>query len=151
MPMLNDRDRTALAEIFANQLHEPVAIDLFTQRAADLVVPGYECATCRETNALLEEVAGLAPQKITVRMHDFITEGEKARQAGVDRIPALIFRGKNQGTLRYFGVPAGYEFSVFVGGLVDVSRGTTELSAAARQQVAGLTAPVHVTVLVTPT
>ena len=67
------------------------------------------------------------------------------------RIPALVMQGKNKGALRYFGVPGGYEFGVVIEALVDLSRGTTQLSAETRQQIADLPALVHIKVLVTPT
>lgn len=53
--------------------------------------------------------------------------------------------------MRYFGVPGGYEFGVVIEALVDLSRGTTQLSAETRQQIAELPVPVHIKVLVTPT
>jgi alkyl hydroperoxide reductase subunit AhpF len=69
----------------------------------------------------------------------------------VDRIPAIVFRGKNKGTVRYFGVPAGYEFSVLVADLLEAASGTTQLAQATREQAAALSSPVHIKVLVTPT
>ncbi|HEV2359102.1 MAG TPA: hypothetical protein VGZ23_16030 [bacterium] len=150
MPLLRDQDRLALTDIFAKQLSTPVTVDLFTQRASPLVLPGHDCQTCRETEELLGEVAGLSGH-ITLQTHDFVVEEEAARQAGVDRIPALVFRGKNKGTLRYFGTPAGYEFGVLIADLLEVATGTTQLAAATREQAAALPSPVHIKVLVTPT
>jgi alkyl hydroperoxide reductase subunit AhpF len=155
MPLLGDQDRTALSEIFAKELASPVAVDLFTQRASPLVLPSHvmpshDCQTCRETEDLLREVAALSSH-ITLRVRDFVAEADAARRAGVDRIPALVFRGKNKGTVRYFGAPAGYEFSVLVADLLEVAGGATQLGAATREQAAALSSPVHIKVLVTPT
>lgn len=155
MPVLRDKDREALSDIFAKQLAAPITVDLFTQRASPLILPShvqpsYDCQTCRETEELLREVAALS-NHITLQVHDFVVEADAAQRAGVDRIPAMVFHGKNKGTMRYFGAPAGYEFSVLVAGLLESAGGATQLSQAAREQAAALSSPVHIKVLVTPT
>lgn len=155
MPVLGDRDRQALSELFAKQLTGSITVDLFTQRTSPIVLPSsvqpsYDCQTCRETEELMREVAALS-DRVTLQVHDFVAEGEAARRAGVDRIPALVFRGKNKGTMRYFGAPAGYEFAVLVAGLLEAASGATSLAQATREQAAALSSPVHIKVLVTPT
>ncbi len=150
MALLREADRRQLSDLFARELQEPVTIHFFTQRASPLIVPAQECATCRETGELLEEVRGLS-EKIRIETHDLVTEGETAGRMRVDRIPALVLQGKNRGTVRYFGMPAGYEFAVLVEDLVDLSRGTTRLSSATREALADLPGRAHIKVLVTPT
>lgn len=150
MALLNDADRAELRKIFDEQLRDPVKMVLYTQHDSPLALPSQECHTCRETGELLDEVATLS-DRLSVERHDFVTEGDEARRQGVDHIPTITFEGTTQGRLRYVGVPAGYEFAVLVGALVDASRGTTELGAATRQQLAELPGPVHLKVLVTPT
>jgi alkyl hydroperoxide reductase subunit AhpF len=84
-------------------------------------------------------------------MYDLLQEGAKAREAGVEEIPAIILKGHNKGTLRFIGVPAGYEFATLIEDIIDVSRGTTELSPLSRETLAKLAQPVHIKVFVTPT
>jgi alkyl hydroperoxide reductase subunit AhpF len=55
------------------------------------------------------------------------------------------------GLVRFFGLPAGYEFAALLDDIVDVSRGRTQLSAATREAVAALPGPLHLQVFVTPT
>jgi alkyl hydroperoxide reductase subunit AhpF len=150
MTLLQENDRKQLQEIFAQRLEEPVTIHLYTQQTSPLALPITQCQTCRETGELMDEVAGLSG-KLSVEVHDFVEEGNAARERGIERIPALVFEGQNRGTVRYFGIPAGYEFSVLVESLIDLSRGTTALSAATREQLAQLPKPVHLEILVTPT
>jgi alkyl hydroperoxide reductase subunit AhpF len=150
MPLLRDADRRELETLFARQLEHPVTMRFYTQRESPLVLPAQECQTCRETGELLAEIAALS-DKLGVERHDFVAEAEQARQLGVDRIPAILFEGQARGRLRYFGVPAGYEFAVLVGAIIDASRGTTALTPATRQQLAALPGPAHLKVLVTPT
>lgn len=150
MPILRQSDQEYLRQLFAERLHDPVTIRLFTQRVTQIRIPGYECATCRETNELLEEVAELS-DKITLEVHDFLQEQELARQEGIEDIPAIVLKGHNKGTVRFIGVPAGYEFATLIEDLVDVSRGTTELTPLSRETLAKLIQPVHIKVFVTPT
>jgi alkyl hydroperoxide reductase subunit AhpF len=150
MPLLQEQDRKQLGEIFAQRLEGLVTIHLYTQNASPLALPMTQCQTCRETGELMEEVTALS-DKLSVTVRDFVEAGEAARKQGIDHIPALVFEGQNRGTVRYFGIPAGYEFSVLVESLVDVSRGTTALSAATREQLAQLPKPMHLEILVTPT
>jgi alkyl hydroperoxide reductase subunit AhpF len=150
MPILSPADQEYLRQVFVERLRDPITIQLFTQRVTQISIPGYECATCRETNQLLEEVAALS-EKITLEMYDLLQEGAKGREAGVEEIPAIILKGHNKGTLRFIGVPAGYEFATLIEDIIDVSRGTTELSPLSRETLAKLAQPVHIKVFVTPT
>jgi len=53
--------------------------------------------------------------------------------------------------VRYFGIPAGYEFSTLVEDLIDVSKGTTRLSEKTREILATVDQDLHIQVFVTPT
>jgi len=150
MTLLRDKDRRQLTDIFSRQLQDSVTLDFFTQKSGSVSTASHECHTCREAGQLLEEVAALS-DKIQLLVHDFLDQSEDAQRLGVDKIPGLVLKGRSKGVLRYFGVPAGYEFGALVEDLVDLSRGATPLSAAARQGLSELRAPVHIKVLVTPT
>ncbi len=110
MPILSPADQEYLRQVFTERLREPVTIRLFTQRVTQIRIPGYECATCRETNELLQEVASLS-DKLTLEMYDLLQDADEAGKAGVEEIPAIVLVGQNKGTVRFIGVPAGYEFA----------------------------------------
>ena len=150
MALLSREDADFLRKHFEAHLVDDVTIDYFTQRESKLVIPGIECMFCKETRQLLEEVADLSP-KITVNIHDFVTEEEAAKAASIDRIPAFTLKGKAKGAVRYFGIPSGYEFSSLIEDLVDVSTGKTDLSQQTLDALAGLKEAVHIQVFVTPT
>lgn len=150
MPLLRDEDRKEIGGLLAKSLVNPVTIHLYTQHESPLALPAQECHTCRETGELLDEIAELS-DKLEVVRHDVVAEADDVRAAGVTQIPTLVFEGQVKGRMRYVGVPAGYEFSVLLGALIDASRGATELSAATRKALAQLPGPVHLEVLVTPT
>ncbi len=150
MPLLNDDIRRQLTDLFMRGLPDPVMLHFFTQKSSLLSVPSQECHTCQEAGELLVEVTALS-DKLKLETHDLVADAELARSLGVERIPGLVMQGKNKGVLRYFGVPAGYEFGVVIEDLMDLSRGATQLSAETRTQISQLPAPVHIKVLVTPT
>ncbi len=71
--------------------------------------------------------------------------------AAASQRPAILLEGKNAGRVRFFGLPAGYEFATLVEDLVDVGRGQTGLADESRQQLRSIRSPVSIRVLVTPT
>lgn len=150
MPLLNDDIRRQLIDLFTGGLQNPVTLHFFTQKNSVLTVPSLECQTCHDAGELLKEIADLS-DKLKLETRDLIGDAEEAKRLGVDKIPGIVMQGQNKGTLRYFGVPAGYEFGVVVEDLVDLSKGATRLAATTRKQLTELSAPVHIQVLVTPT
>jgi glutaredoxin-like protein len=72
---------------------------------------------------------------------------------GIDKIPALAVlggSGKDYG-IRFFGIPAGYEFASLLEALEMVAKGDSELAPATREKLKELRAPVNLQVFVTPT
>jgi alkyl hydroperoxide reductase subunit AhpF len=128
-----------------------VRLIYFTQRESTLFIPGHECETCKDTRTLLEEVAALS-DKIKLEVHDFVAESQLAREYAIDRIPALVITAENvKGSIRYFGLPSGYEFSVLLGSLLDASQGKSELSEASVETLGSVEKNLHIQVFVTPT
>ena len=150
MPVISAGDAKFIQEHFAKNLVGDVQIVYFTQRESVLLIPSQECAYCQQTRELLGEVAALS-DKLHLEVHDFVAEEALAQELGVDRIPAFVLRGAARGRVRYFGIPAGYEFSTLIEDIVDVSRGTTDLSSDTLEALAGLPGDAHIQVFVTPT
>lgn len=150
MGFLSERDADYLRRLFAERLTDPVTISLFT-RESKLVLPGVRpCETCRDARLILEELAGLS-DKVRLEVYDVFAEPELARRAEVYDVPAIILAGKNAGRVRFFGLPAGYEFATLVEDLVAVSRGQTDLTEETRSRLQAIRSPVSIRVLVTPT
>ncbi len=150
MPLISEKDQQTLRDLFAERLQHDVTITYFTQHDSVLIVPGHECAYCRETREILDELAGLS-DKLHLEVKDYVRDEAEARELGVTRIPAFVFSGQNKGHVRYFGIPAGYEFSSVVEDLLDVSTGAPELQDSTRQALDGLKQDLHIQVFVTPT
>jgi glutaredoxin-like protein len=151
MPLISEEDRTFLVDYFSREIKDPVQIVYFTQHQSTLIVPAVqECMYCKETRELLEEVASLS-DKIELKVYDFVGDKEKVAEYGVDKIPATVITGKAKGKVRFYGIPSGYEFGSIIEGIVDVAKGTTDLSDATKASLAKITEPVHIQVFVTPT
>ena len=150
MALISPEDRQTLQTLFAKELQDDVNITYFTQRESVLIIPGQECAYCKDTRELLEELAGIS-EKLHLTVKDFVRDEQEAQNLGITRIPAFILQGHTKGSLRYFGVPAGYEFSTLIEDLIDVSKGTTNLSEKTREALATVDQDVHIQVFVTPT
>jgi len=80
-----------------------------------------------------------------------MADGDKAKQYGIEKIPALAIVGKKDYGVRIYGIPYGYELQTLVEAIVNVSKGTTDLSEKTRSILADVKAPVHIQVFVTLT
>src|SRR6185295_16369577 len=150
MSFLSADTQTEVKQLFEDLTGE-VRLLFFTLRESSLFIPGRGCETCKDTRLLLEEVASLS-DKIKLEVHDFEAESDLARELGIDRIPAFVIAGDAvRGKVRYFGMPSGYEFSVFLGGILDVSKGKSDLTEASLETIESLSKDLHIQVFVTPT
>jgi alkyl hydroperoxide reductase subunit AhpF len=106
--------------------------------------------TCQQTEWLVKEVVELT-DKASMQVLNLILDREKAEAYGVDRVPAVVVEGAKDYGIRFFGIPAGYEFTNLIDAVVLASTGTPALSEETRAALGGLTSPVHIKVFTTPT
>jgi len=142
MGMLSESHITRLKTDLAKLLLSAITVTVFTQEI--------ECDYCKETRELAEEIGSLS-DKIRIQVLDLVKDKEKAAEYGVDKVPAVIIEGPKKPKLKFYGIPAGYEFNTLIKDIVQVSRGQTELSSATKTKLASIKKPVHVKVFVTPT
>jgi alkyl hydroperoxide reductase subunit AhpF len=142
MALHNDEVTAQLKDEFAN-LVNPVRLAVFSQALAD---PESE-----QVRRLVEELGALDP-KLSVESYNFVLDAERAKELGISRIPAVAVLGaeKDYG-VRFYGVPAGYEFGTLVDLILDVSNGQSGLSEQTRTALAQVARPVHLQVFSTPT
>lgn len=143
MPLMDPETQQQVREVLA-AVQSPVMLAMFTQ--------DFECDTCSGTRQIIEEVAELS-DLVSVEVYDFQNDGELARQLGADKVPAIVILdadGRDYG-IRFFGIPAGYEFSSLIEAIVLVGTGTTGLDKNTHTFLDGLEEPLHLQVFVTPT
>jgi glutaredoxin-like protein len=151
MVLISERDRRKLEEFFRQRLVRPVRLVLFTQQPSLVWTPWSQpCQFCKETEQLVQELTQLSPL-LEADIHDIDHEGTLAERYGVDKVPALIVTDGNIANIRYFGIPAGMEFTALIEDMVMVSQGTTNLSREVREKIRRIQKPVLIQVFVTPT
>ena len=141
MGILKDKDKKKVANIFRD-IGKDVKIVMFTQEM--------ECPHCEMTRTMLEEVSALS-DKISLEVNDFVADADLAKKYGVDKIPATVLLGDKDYGIRFYGVPAGYEFNVLVEDIVNVGKRDPELSKEVMAELAKIDRPVHLQVLISPT
>jgi len=141
MALLKDKDKTKVTNTLKG-ITNPVTIVMFTQEI--------ECQHCEMTRTLLEEVSNLS-DRITLEVHDFVADKELAEKYGVDKIPATVLIGEKDYGIRFFGVPAGYEFNVLVQDIRDVGKRDPNLSDKVLTELAKIDQPVHLQTIISPT
>ena len=154
MDLLSPEIRDATRKKLESEMIGKVTLLYFTQEPRILIVPGavpgQECLYCRETRKLLDEVKSLS-DKIELKVLDFVADKEEAAAHGVDKIPATVVVGDRDHGIRFFGIPSGYEYTSLVQAIIDVSRGTTELSPKTKEALRLVAKDVRIQVFVTPT
>ena len=113
------------------------------------------CEYCADTRQLLEEVVALS-DKLSLRSYDLEQDAEIARRYHVDKAPAVVITGRDGEQIvdygmRFYGIPAGHEFSALIQSMMLVSGGDLGLQPETRQFLHELTQPVHLQVFSTPT
>jgi glutaredoxin-like protein len=142
MSLLPDDKKALLKSELQEKLVDPVKLIVFTQEV--------ECRYCSDTRKLAMELAELN-DKISIEVYDFMADGEKAKEFGITRIPAIAIIGKKDYGVKIYGIPYGYELQTLIEGIINVSRGKTDLSAKTKQILNDVKTPVHIQVFVTLT
>lgn len=151
MAIISAADQDTLRERFARELEGDIKIVHFTKAPSLLLIPGQQDSPyLQQTAQLLRELASLS-ERITLEVHDVRQEPEAAARWGVERVPATILAGPVEGRLRFYGIPAGYEFPAFVDDLIDAANSQSRLSDASKEALEGLEGDAHIQVFVTPT
>jgi len=152
MGIIGDEDTAQLKDIFAQQLTSDVTLVHYTQRESRIIVPGVvPCATCKANLELLQELVALSDH-LYLEVFDFVAQAEVAAEHGIEKIPATVVRGTDGGErARFFGVPAGYEFTTLLEDILEVGGAGSQLAPEAAAALEGLANDVHIQVFVTPT
>jgi glutaredoxin-like protein len=142
MGLIPDDKKELLRKEFKEKMEDPVKILMFTQEI--------ECKFCSDTRQLAQELAALS-DRISVEVYDFVADADKAREFGIDKIPALAIAGKKDYGVRIYGIPYGYELQTLIEAITNVSRGRTDLSEETKKILADVKVPVHIQVFVSLT
>lgn len=141
MPLLEGQVLDQVKQVFQN-LTNPVTLIVFTQE--------FECFFCKETRELIQDIGTLS-DKLKVEVYDFQKDPEKVQQYHIDKIPATVIVGDKDYGIRFYGVPAGYEFTSFIDDILMVSSRDSGLMPESRLKLRSIARPVNIQVFTTLT
>ncbi len=143
MALISDEYKTKLTDEFNQILKDDVTIMIF--RDTDK-----ECAYCNDTVKLISELNEI-DERIKPEIHT--TEEEMAKNFGIKKGPVLILKSKHfdNGNIRYYGIPSGYEFKSIVDDIKALSTGKIELRESTIEKLKAVDKPVNIRVFITPT
>jgi alkyl hydroperoxide reductase subunit AhpF len=141
MGMIGEDSALEIRERLKGMVH-PVKLVHFTQEL--------NLEYGREAKQLLTELLPLC-DKLALEVYNFLLDKDKVSEYGIDKVPATAVRNEQDYGIRFFGLPAGYEFAALLDAILSVSRGDSGLKAGNKEKLAKLSQPVHLQVFVTPT
>jgi glutaredoxin-like protein len=143
MPIISDKDQKVVRDMF-NVMDKQVKLVFFEKTE--------ECQYCEEIDQLLSELVQLS-DKLTLEKRNINSDQELAGKLAVDKAPAIVLLGEDDRDygIRFYGIPAGYEFSALLEDITMVSMGESGLQQSTRTALEQLKNPVNLKVFVTPT
>lgn len=143
---LDDSIEVQVREAFSG-MKEKVMLVLFTSKEG--------CVYCEDTRQLLEEVSAISP-KISLEIMDLLENKDQAEHYKIDKAPGLVILAQNESEtidygIRFYGIPAGHEFSTLIQDILMVSNQASDLDEKTREFLNRLDQPLHLQVFVTPT
>lgn len=141
MALLDEKVKADVKKMLDTMV-KPVTVRFFTQEM--------ECGYCKETHQLLQELSELS-SKIQLEVYDFVADKEMVEKHHIDKIPATVVMDEEDRGIRFFGIPAGYEFSSLLSSLLLVSTGQSKLTADTKAFLDYNQQPINLKVFVTPT
>jgi glutaredoxin-like protein len=141
MPLLSEPVRKKAAEILAG-LAKPVRLVLFTQES--------DCQFCKDALGLAQELDGLS-DRLSLEVYDLQKDAAKAAEHHVDKAPAFVVTSDKDYGLRYYGVPAGFEFTTLLTLVELVGSRDSGLKPESKAKLSGLTSPADIQMFVTLT
>ncbi len=144
MPLLSEQDRQTVRGHLA-VIEEPVRLLFFTQTIG---AP----ETAQVAKQVLDEIVSLS-DLVTLEEVNFILEQDRAREYGIEQIPAIVLlKGEQDTRIRFLGAPAGYEFMSLIEAVILAGTSDSGLTPDSRALVAKhVTSPLEIRVFVTPT
>ena len=142
MALISQADQDKLREAF-NEMTSAVRLLFFTQTLG--------CETCPQTRQILDELPPLS-DKISIEEVNLVLEGDKAKQYGIDRVPAIALVSEEKDSrIRFLGTPAGYEFISLIQAILLVGGRPPGLTEENRKRLAAVNKPLTMQVFTTPT
>jgi glutaredoxin-like protein len=137
--LIDESLKAVVTQRFTDMI-EPVTLRVFSSKN--------HCLFCNEMISLVNAVGELS-DKISVEICDCEENDPKAKKYGIERHPAIAIDGDDDYGIRFFGVPAGKEFTTFIESIMLVSSRKPILSSEAKDLLKKIDKKVNLKVFVT--
>jgi glutaredoxin-like protein len=137
--LIDESLKAVVMQRFTNMI-EPVTLKVFSAKN--------HCLFCNEMISLVKAVGELS-DKISVEVCNCDEDDPKAKKYGIERHPAIAIDGDDDYGIRFYGVPAGKEFTTFIESIMLVSSRKPVLSPEAEDLLKKVTKKVNLKVFVT--
>lgn len=147
MELLNDEVKVQVKDVLGEMMDKPVSILFFSSPD--------NCEYCEQTRQLLEEIVPLN-SLLKMEHYDLNEHESLVEQFNVTETPAIVLAGvvgadRVDYGIRFYGIPAGHEFTSLINGIILVSRKESGLKPATRSFLGKLNKDILLRVFVTPT
>jgi len=147
MPVLNNEVLSEVQKILGS-MTKPVVLKYFSQP--------FECGYCKDTHELLNDLVSVN-DKLSIEVYQFDKDTNQVQSSGIELIPAISVELKVDDStstdygIKFYGIPAGYEFSSLLNAILMVSTGVIKLTTETKAFLNNLSKPVQLKVFVSPT
>ncbi len=149
-PVIPREQRPAIAKYLSERLAGPVAIETWTQRESALVRTDRDpCMFCEPVSTATRQLASLHPL-ISLTPYDIDRHADRAAEAGIERPPVTVLRGRNGREIRFTGLWSGLLFTAFMDALVYVGAGVAPINPETREALHELEEELRLELLVAP-
>jgi len=138
---LNDEIKQQLKDEFA-KFDKNIEVLYFTKKI--------DCDLCEPTEGLLNEITELT-DKISFKIFNFVNDKEEVEKYAIEMTPAIVIKSidKDYG-IRFYGIPAGYEFTSLFESLRLISLEDADYDTETIEEIKKIDKPVKIKVFVTP-
>ena len=149
-PVIPREQRPAIAKYLSERLAGPVAIETWTQRESTLVRTDRDpCMFCEPVSTAARQLAALHPL-VSLTPYDIDKHADRATEAGIERPPVTVLRGRNGREIRFTGLWSGLLFTAFMDALVYVGAGVAPINPETREALQALDEELRLELLVAP-
>lgn len=149
-PVIPREQRPAIANYLAQRLAGPVAVETWTQRESTLVRTDRDpCMFCDDVASAARQLAALHPL-ISITPYDIDTHADRAAEAGIERPPVTVLRGRNGREVRMVGLWSGLLFSAFMDALIYVGAGVAPIQPETREALQTMEDELKLELLIAP-
>jgi hypothetical protein len=144
---LSKEEQAQVQQYLTQNLVGPVAIEVWTRKESTLVRTDRDpCTHCEDVIAVARQLAALHPG-LSVTLYDLDRHASRAEEAGIDRPPLTVLRGRQGREFRITGLWSGLLFPPSVDAIALLSAGVTPLTDETKEKLAAVEEDVTLEVM----